>query len=436
MATRHESAPLGDVPADEGRSGQPTSNGVQAERASAVRPGQPRPSSNGHHPLLGQPHDHALEGPVAIAETVAAAISTPAEPLGPQGRRFNWRSPFFVGATAAAGVALTVGAIELFLIAAQTLLLITLGLFLAIGLEPAVSWLINHRFPRWTAVLSVFGGMLLLLAGFIASAIPPLIDQGGKLVQKAPEYLQEANDSSSLAGQLNARFHIQDNIHQLLNSSGTGLASGIISFGEAVFSVFSSILIVLVLTAYFMSDLPRVRAGLYRLFPAPRRPRAILLGDQILVKVGGYVLGNVVISLISALSTFIWLTVFGVPYPLLLAVLVALLDLIPVVGSAVAGVLVALAAFTVSVPTGIATIGFFIAYKFLEDYVLSPKVFGKVLKLPALLTVIAILVGGSLLGLVGALVALPIAAAFSLLVDEVLFPRLDRAKPARTAEIG
>ena len=102
------------------------------------------------------------------------------------------------------------------------------------------------------------------------------------------------------------------------------------------------------------------------------------------------------------------------------------------VGSAVAGVLVALAAFTVSVPVGIATIGFFIAYKFVEDYVLSPKVFGKVLKLPALVTVVAILVGGALLGLVGALVALPIAAALLLLTEEVLFPRLDRTTSKRT----
>jgi predicted PurR-regulated permease PerM len=431
MADQRSFTPQGGSPAGEsGGIGKPS------ERASGVEQGQPPPTSTGHHPLLGQPHDRDVEGPVAEAEAAAAAISTAADPLGPQGRRFNWRSPFFVGATAAAGVALTVGAIELFLVAAQTLLLITLGLFLAIGLEPAVSWLINHRFPRWAAVLSVFGGMLLLLAGFIASAIPALIDQGGKLVQNAPQYLQQVNDSSSTLGQLNERFHIQENIQQFLSDSGPGLASGILSVGEAVFSVFSSVLIVLVLTAYFMADLPRVRATLYRLFPAPRRPRAILLGDQILVKVGGYVLGNVVISVISAVTTFIWLTVFGVPYALLLAILVALLDLIPVVGSAVAGVLVALAAFSVSVPVGIATIGFFIAYKFVEDYVLSPKVFGKVLKLPALVTVVAILIGGALLGLVGALVALPIAAALLLLAEEVLFPRLDRAKSARASGTG
>ena len=350
-----------------------------------------------------------------------------AQPLGPLGRRFHWRAPFFIAVTATAGVALTIGAIELVLVAAQALLLIALGLFLAIGLEPAVSWLIDHRFPRWAAVLSVFAAMFALLGRVHRGGRSGPGRTGRRIVQSAPEYLQQLNDSNSLIGQLNERFHLKDNLEQWLNGSASGVASGILSVGEMVFSAFTGVVVVLVLTAYFLADLPRVRATLYRFVPAGRRPRAILLGDQILVKVGGYVLGNLVISVISATATFIWLISFGVPYALLLAILVALLDLIPVVGSAVAGILVALAAFSVSVPIGVATVGFFIAYKFVEDYVLSPRVFGKVLRLPALVTVVAILIGAALLGLVGALVALPIAAGLTLLVQEVLFPRLDRS---------
>lgn len=208
-----------------------------------------------------------------------------------------------------------------------------------------------------------------------------------------------------------------------------------LTVGEVIFGAFSSLLVVMVLTAYFLADMPRVRATLYRFVPAPRRPRAILLGDQIMVKVGGYVLGNVVISVIAAVVTFVWLISFGIPYPLLLAILFALLDLVPVIGSLIAGALVALAAFTVSVPVGIATIAYFVAYKLVEDYVLTPRVFGTVLRLPALVTVCAILVGGALLGLVGALIALPTAAAILLLVQEVLFPRLDRTGGDRTEQI-
>lgn len=389
---------------------------------------QSGPATGGisHHRLLGQPHDEEREGPVAAAERVAAGLPSPTQPLGPLGRRFNWRSPFFVGLAAAAGVAVTVGVVQVLMLTAQTLLLIALGLFLAIGLEPAVSWLIDHRVPRWLAVIGVLGGLLLVVAGFVAAAVPALIDQVGRLVEAFPAYITQLGDASTTIGSLNARFHVQDSVEQFLSGNGPGLASGVISVGEAIFSTFFSLLVVLVLTAYFMADMPRVRTVLYRFVPGARRPRAILIGDQVMVKVGGYVLGNVVLSLIAAVATFAWLFAWGVPYPLLLAILFALLDLVPVIGSLVAGALVALSAFSVSVTVGVASVGYFVAYKLVEDYVLTPRVFGTVLRLPALVTVSAILIGGALLGLVGALIALPAAAAITLLVQEVLFPKLDR----------
>lgn len=392
-------------------------------RAAAAR------SGTGHHPLLGQPHDAVTEGPIADAEAVAGAIRSPAAPVGPPGRRFDRRSPFFIGAAAAAGVALTVGAVEMLMLAAQAVLLVALGLFLAIGLEPAVSWLVRHRWARWAAVLGVLGAVVVLFAAFIAAAIPALIDQGGRLITAVPQWIEQVSDPGTALGQLNERLHLQQAVQQVLDGGGPGLASGVVSVGEAIFGVFSSLLVVAVLTAYFLADLPRVRATLYRFVPAPRRPRAILLGDQIMVKVGGYVLGTVVTSAVAAVATFGWLIAFGIPYPLLLAVVFALLDLVPVVGSLVAGALVALAAFTVSVPVGIATVAYVVVYKLVEDYVVTPRVFGRVLRLPAVITVCAILLGGALLGLVGALIALPTAAAMTLLVQEVLFPRLDRPEP-------
>jgi predicted PurR-regulated permease PerM len=150
--------------------------------------------------------------------------------------------------------------------------------------------------------------------------------------------------------------------------------------------VLSDSLIVIVVTVYFVVDMPRIR---------------------------------------TALSTFVWLTVFGVPYPLLLASLVAVLDLVPVVGSSIAGVVVAAVALTVSPVVCIATIVFFIVFRFVEDYLLVPRIIGRAMKVPALITVVAVLIGGALLGIVGALVAIPIAAALQLLTQEVLYPRLD-----------
>jgi predicted PurR-regulated permease PerM len=181
-----------------------------------------------------------------------------------------------------------------------------------------------------------------------------------------------------------------------------------------------------VLTVYFLADLPRIRANLYRLVPHSRRPRAILLGDEIFAKVGGYVLGNLLISLIAGVLTFIAVLLVGLPYPLLLSIFVALLDLVPVIGSTIAGGVVCLVALSVSLPACAAVTGFFVAYRLVEDYLLVPRIIGRVLKVPALVTVVAVLVGGALLGIVGALVAIPVAAALLLLAREVLFPRLDQ----------
>lgn len=137
-------------------------------------------------------------------------------------------------------------------------------------------------------------------------------------------------------------------------------------------------------------------------------------------------LGNLLISLITAVLTFIWLIAFGVPYPLLLAVLVAVLDLIPIIGSTLAGIVVALVALTVSLPISLATVVFFIALRLIEDYLLVPRIIGRTVQVPPLVTVVAVLLGGALLGIVGALLAIPIAAAILLLAREILFPQLDR----------
>jgi predicted PurR-regulated permease PerM len=203
------------------------------------------------------------------------------------------------------------------------------------------------------------------------------------------------------------------------------LFTGLLGAGQVVLSALASALVLIVLTMYFVADLPRIRATLYRLVPHSRRPRAILLGDEIFAKVGGYVLGNLLISLIAGAFTFVFLVIVGVPYPLVLSLFVAILDLVPVIGSTLAGVVVCLVALSVSLPVCLATIGFFLIYRLVEDYLLVPRIFGRMVKVPALVTVVAVLLGGALLGIVGALVAIPAAAALLLLAQEVLFPRLD-----------
>lgn len=382
-------------------------------------------AGRGHHPIVGQPHVDE-EGPIADAERVAAELSSEEKPLGPPGPPVDRRSPFFVGMTAAAGVAVTYAAVHGLVLVSSMLLLIGVAFFVSVGLEPAVSWLVNRRFPRWAAVTTVLVTAAVVIVGSMAAAVPPLVEQARQFIDHAPHYVQQVQDHSSLVGKLNDRFHLQQRITDMMNGSGGNAVSEVVKAGKTVFGTLTDLVVGMVLTVYFLANLPNIRVTLYRFVPNSRRPRAILIGDRIFAKVGSYMIGNIVISVIAGVATFVWLIVFGVPYPLLLAIFVALLDLIPF-GSTVAGIIVAAVALTVSVPVSIATLAFYTAFRLAEDYLLVPKIIGKAVEVPAVVTLLAVLVGGALLGLVGALVAIPVAAAIQLLVQEVLFPRLDQA---------
>jgi predicted PurR-regulated permease PerM len=347
-------------------------------------------------------------------------------PLGPRGRRFDRRSPFYLGLVASAGVAVTYGAVRVLGSMSSVLVLIGVALFFALGLEPGASWLVNWKLPRWAAVTLVVVVVFILLGGSVAAAIPPLAQQTRQFIEQAPHYLQQAQDHSSVIGRLNERFHLQQRITDTMHGSGGSPVAGVVKAGSAVFGALSDLGVVAVLTVYFLADMPRIRAAMYRLVPRSRRPRAILLGDQVLAKVGAYVLGNVVTSVIAGAATFVWCTIFDVPYPLLLGVFVAILDLIPY-GSTVAGIVVAAVALTVSIPVSIATVAFYVVFRWFEDYLLVPRVIGRAVKVPGGVTVVAVLIGAALLGIVGALVAIPVAAALQLLIQEVLFPALDEA---------
>jgi predicted PurR-regulated permease PerM len=282
--------------------------------------------------------------------------------------------------SAAAGVALTAGLVVMIITARGVLVLIGLALFLALGLEPAVSVLARRWLPRWAAVLTVIVVVLAVVGGFLAAAIPPLVREAGQFVTQAPTILARLQSHQSILAQLNDRLHLQQRLQQTLSGDISGLFSGLLGAGQVVFNALSSTGIVAVLIVYFVADLPRIRATLYRLVPNSRRPRAILLGDEIFAKVGGYVLGNLLTSLIAGSLTSIFLAIMHVPYPLLLGIFVAIVDLLPVIGSAIAGVVVCLVALSVSLPVCLATIGFFIVYRLAEDYLLVPRIIGQAVK--------------------------------------------------------
>jgi predicted PurR-regulated permease PerM len=365
----------------------------------------------------------------AHTEISDAAATREEEALGEPGRPFSKRSPFFIGFMGALGVLTAYVLVRLVADLGTVLQLIGLSLFLAIGFDPAVVWLTEKRLPRWAAVLVVVLTVLLFIAAFVAAAVGPISREIHLLQVKVPEWKSQAESGRGWLGHLAKEFHLQS---QLRSGSITKkinpqtVAGGVVGAGKIVISAVSAVVIVIVLTLYFLVALPSVRLLYLRLVPQSRRTRVAALSDEVLSRVGGFVLGNLLTSFVAGFGTWVWLTIFGVPYPLLLGLLVAIFDLIPMVGSTIAGVIVSLVALTVSLPLAVATLAFYIGYRLFEDYLLTPRVMRHTVRISPGITIVAVLVGGVLLGLLGAVIAIPIAAGIQLILQEVTFPALER----------
>jgi predicted PurR-regulated permease PerM len=275
---------------------------------------------------------------------------------------------------------------------------------------------------------------LLAVAGFFAAIVPPIVDQTQQLIKAAPQISTELQDRHTFIGKLNTQYHLLDTVTSRLgggtgSKTTTGSAGlpvgGLLNVSSAIFGTLVSSLTVIVLTIYFLANMPAMRRSVYRMFPASRRKRAVLLGDEILARVGGYVLGNIITSAVAGAGTMVFLEIVGVPYAGALGLLVAVLDLIPIVGSTIGGTLVTLVALTVSVPIAVASLVYYIVYRLLEDYLLTPRVMNRTVHVPPVLTIVALLIGGALFGIEGAFLAIPTAAAIELLITEVVWPKLD-----------
>ncbi|HVM68136.1 MAG TPA: AI-2E family transporter [Acidimicrobiales bacterium] len=340
-----------------------------------------------------------------------------------------------VGLTGALGVAVAYLLFRVVVDLSQVLLLIGLALFLAVGFDPAVAWLTRRRVPRLGAVVIVVLAILAVVAGFVAAALPPITKEVTTLTRDWPRYRQEIVSGKGWLGQLAVRTHLNTYLASKTSSApasggasplGSNVLGGVLGIGRVVLSVFTSITVVLILTLYFMATLPSVRRLWLRAVPASRRERASAFTDQAFLRVGGYVLGNILTSVVAGAGTAVWCLALGIPYPVLLGLLVAILDLVPVIGSTIGGVVVALVGLTQGLGVGIATAGFYVAYRFLEDHLLNPWVMRRTVHVSAGLSIVASLMGAALLGVVGALIAIPVAATVQLVLDEVTFPSLDR----------
>lgn len=357
---------------------------------------------------------------------VAAGVNEE-QPFGVPSPSRARRGPFGLGFLATAG-ALTalLGGLALREVEHQ-LILVLIAAFIAIGLDPAVRFLQRRGLSRGPAVAVVSVIAFALLVGFLAAIAAPLTREANALIDATPGYLDQLKDENSTLGRLNAQLHLTEKAQQLADQGvGSQTAGSLLSVGSRVASGIFDTVIVLVLIVYFLADLPRITAAAYRLAPRHRRPRVGLLGDAIIARVGGYVLGNVATSFIAFVFAYVALLILGVPSALVLAVVIGVLDLVPLVGSTIGGAIAALVALAaVSTGAAIAVVVFTLVYRLLADYAINPVVLRRTVDVSPLVTVVAVLIGGGLLGIVGALIAVPTAAAIQLIITEVIYPQRD-----------
>jgi predicted PurR-regulated permease PerM len=343
---------------------------------------------------------------------------------------FRW------GVFASLGVVATVAAVFAVYTARTVLIRAAIALFIAISLDPAVRFLVRRGVRRGLAVTVIFVIALALVAAFLISVIPAMVTQFRALTHDLPGYLAQLSDRSSRYRQLSDRYNLTVQIQKIISSAPSKLGSGLLGLTGRIFGALFSTLTVLVLTIYFMADLPRLRHGLVRLVPRARRAQFGRAADIVIDKVGAYMIGNILISLVAGLASFVYFAALGVPFSVPLAFVVALTDLIPMIGATLGAVIaVALTLFSTDLwPTTILVAIFFVVYQQLENYLIAPRILRSTVNLNAAAVLMAGLIGATALGLVGALMAIPVAAALKVVLAEELQARDDAE--AKAAETG
>jgi predicted PurR-regulated permease PerM len=316
--------------------------------------------------------------------------------------------------------------------ASAVFILIIISIFLAAGLNPAVLFFQNRGLNRGASVGAVMASVLLFVAAFIAIAVPPLLDQGNQLLENAPVLIKDLNNNAFI-NDLNNKYGVIDSLQTRIDSLikdgqfAITAFGGVIGVGKAVVSGLVSTITILVLTLYFLASLPQVINIALRFVPATRRDRVSKLTNAIVGRIGSFVGGQAIIAALAATFILIMGLIIGMPYPGPLAMVVLICGFIPLVGHFIGMSIVTVVSLTDSLTTAAIALGAYILYVQIENYVITPRIMRKSLAIPGLVTIIAALLGASLLGLVGGLLAVPIAAAVLLILDEVVFPRADQA---------
>jgi predicted PurR-regulated permease PerM len=341
----------------------------------------------------------------------------------------DWRTrpPLTLGFAAAVGVGLAYLLFRSLVHARDILVLVGLSLFFAAGLDPLVRAAKRLGLPRALAVGVVFVVIAGVFTGFGFAVVPPLVDQTTAFMHKLPGYLDDLQRNPRIAD-FDSRFHLINRLRDYIESGDIlrNFTGNVVSAGTALATTVFEGVTVLVLTLYFMAYLDDIKNFAYSMAPRSKRGRATDLGTKIANQIGDYVAGNIILALVAGLVSLLWFWAIGAPFPYALAFVVALLDVVPVIGAAVAILIVSTIVLITSTAWGIATIAFLFCYQLVENYVVVPRLFTRIPRINPAATIVGALAGFQLLGVIGFLLALPLVAVIDLILREIVIPRQAR----------
>ena len=322
--------------------------------------------------------------------------------------------------------------LHVIVIARSVFVYILIAIFLTLAINPLVSWIMRRGVhSRGIASATACLLVLLAIAGIGFAFIPTLVDNVNNFVDAAPGYVDDLTHGKGRLGFLETKYHVVERLEHYVKHGGAkkllGFSGAAISATKGVLNFIVGTVTVAFLTFFMLLEGPAWMERFYGLLPPESQPRWRAVGHGIYRQVGGYVTGNLAISLIAGGLTTFALLLLGVPFAVALGLLVGLLDLIPLVGATLAAIIVAAVAFLHSVPAGIVMIVFFIVYQQFENHVLQPLVYNRTVALSPLAILISILIGAELAGVLGALAAIPVAGAIQVLILDFLRARRERA---------
>jgi predicted PurR-regulated permease PerM len=306
--------------------------------------------------------------------------------------------------------------------------------FLAVALSPAVDAIQRRGMHRRGAAAGVvYLLMIVIIAALGALFIPTLADQVNSLVDAAPGYVQDLTHGRGPLGFLETKYHVVERVRDAVqgNSSGriAGGATAALDVTRSVITFVAGVVTILFMTFFMLLEGPAWRDRFIALLPVGAQARAHRMAGEIANTIGGYVTGNLLISVIAGFFTTIVLLIVGVPYALALGLLVAILDLIPLAGATLAAIIVTLVALTHSVTAALVVLAFFVVYQQLENHLLQPVVYGRTVKLSPLAILVSVLIGAEVAGVIGALGAIPVAGTIQILISDWLQHRRPPAPP-------